>query len=168
MKRLFLIAFLVCSPVASAEQQIYVVDVQKVVSESVIGKAAKSNLESEMKKSESKLVAQKQEVEKLVQDFNKQKALLSKEALEQKAEALRRKERDAKLLMAEEQDKIRRKNSQEIDKVVAEVKAILDNLAEDQEYSMIVEKDPRLVVYVDPKYDITQKVIKALDSKTLN
>jgi outer membrane protein len=153
---------------AEEPQKIYVVDVQKVVGDSIIGKAAKNDLEKELKKSEAKILGQRQELERMKQDLSKQKALLSKEALEQKGQEFRKKQRDLELSMAEEQDKIKRKNIKAIESVVAQVREILSELAESKEYAVVVEKDPRLVVYVSPNYDITNEVIKALDKKKID
>ena len=152
---------------AQAPEGVFVVDVQKVISTSLIGKAAKSNIEAEVKKAETRLAAQRQEVERLKTDLSKQQAVLSKEALDQKSENLIRKQRDLELGMADEQDKLKRKNGEEIEKVLAEIRKILAKLSADRKYPVIIEKDPRLVVYVSPNLDLTDRVIAALDQEKL-
>lgn len=152
---------------SQAPEGVFVVDVQKVLSASLVGKAARSNIESEVKKAETRLAAQKQEVERLKSDLSKQQGVLSKEALEQKTESLKRKQRDLELGMADEQDKLKRKNAEEIEKVLAEIRKVLAKLAADRKYPVIIEKDPRLVVYVSPNLDLTDRVVAALDQEKL-
>ena len=163
------LSFIVASSSVSAEnpEGVFVVDVQKVLSASLMGKAARSNMEVEVKKSETRLAAQKQEFERLRADFAKQQAVLSKEAQEQKGESLKKKQRELELGLADEQDKLRRKNGDEIEKVLVEIRKILAQMANDKKYPVIIEKDPRLVVYVSPNLDLTEKVVAALDEQKL-
>lgn len=165
---LFLLAFnFVELDRAEAAEGVYVVDVQKVLSASVLGKAARSNMEAEVKKSESRLAAQRQEFDRLKTDLGKQQAVLSKEALEQKSAGLKKKQRELELGLADEQDKLRRKNGEEIEKVLVEIRKVLSSMAEEKEYPVIIEKDPRLVVYVDPKLDLSDRVVAHLDKQKL-
>lgn len=157
------------SPMSFAQQGegVYVVDVQKVISTSIAGKAARSNMEAEVKKSESRLAARKQEVERLRSELGKQQAVLSKEALEQKSEALKKKQRELELGLADEQDKLKRKNAEEIEKVLAQIREVLAEMSEQKQYPVIIEKDPRIVVYANPSLDLTEKVISALNQRTV-
>ena len=152
---------------AASPEGVYVVDVQKVLSTSLLGKAARSNMDAEVKKAETRLAAQKQEVERLKADLSKQQAVLSKEALGQKSESLKKKQRDLELGLADEQDKLKRKNGQEIEKVLTEIRKVLAQIAKEKEYPVIIEKDPRLVVYVSPELDLTDKVVAVLDEEKI-
>ena len=152
---------------AATPEGVYVVDVQKVLSASLMGKAARSNMDAEVKKAETRLAAQKQEVERLKTDLSKQQAVLSKEALDQKSGSLKKKQRDLELGLADEQDKLKRKNGQEIEKVLVEIRRVLAQIAKDKEYPVIIEKDPRLVVYVSPELDLTDKVVAVLDEEKI-
>jgi outer membrane protein len=169
-KLLTALIFTVLVPVSAwaAAEGVYVVDVQKVISTSLAGKAARSNMEAEMKKSEARLMAGKQELERLKEELSKQQAVLSKDALEQKKENLKKKQRDLELSAADEQDKLRRKNNEEIEKVLVEIKKTISDLSDRDNYPVIIEKDPRLVVYANPKLDLTDRVISALDQQTMN
>lgn len=166
---LSLLMAVVCTPRLSfgQAQGVFVVDVQKVLSNSLAGKAARSNVEAEVKKSEARLAGQRQEVERLRADLGKQQAVLSKEALEQKSQVLKKKQRELELGLADEQDKLRRKNGEEIEKVLVEIRAVLAKFSEEKKYPVIIEKDSRLVVYVNPELDLTDKVIAALDQHTM-
>lgn len=152
---------------SAAPEGVYVVDVQKVLSTSLLGKAAKSNMDAEVKKAETRLAAQKQEVDRIRTDLAKQQGVLSKEAMDQKSGSLKKKQRELELGMADEQDKLKRKNGEEIEKVLKEIRKILAQIAKDKEYPVIIEKDPRLVVYVSPDLDLTDKVVAVLDEEKL-
>lgn len=78
---------------ASAESlKIGVVDTQRVLNESVLGKASKSNLEAQIKKGQAKLTAMKSELEKEQAGLQKQSGVLSASALEARKEALGKKQ----------------------------------------------------------------------------
>src|SRR5687767_5186068 len=80
------------SPAAADDSPIYVVNLQKILNDSVIGKAARNNLEAEVKKREAQLEKMKAEVEALQQSLRKQSSVLSKEALKSKAQDLEKKQ----------------------------------------------------------------------------
>lgn len=155
-------------PVAAAESasdQIYVVDMQRVINESVIGKAARSNLESDAKKGQGKLEKLKQEVMGLRQSLEKQGSLLSSEAMQGKAESLGKKERELGRALQDQREELARKNNQEIKKVVDEIDKVVRELAKKKGYRFIIERDQQFVVYAEKDLDLTDEVISILDDK---
>lgn len=146
---------------------IYVVDVQRVINDSIIGKAARTNVETELKKREAQLGASRSEYERLKADVEKQKSVLSGAALDAKKELVRKKEIELTREVQDQRQELERKNEREISRVVDEVRQTIKDLADQKQYSFIVEKDVSLVVYADPRLDVTDQVIKMLDSKKL-
>ena len=73
---------------ASQETEIYVVDIQRVINESIEGRAARNNIETEIKKSEVRLAKMKSDLEKNKAELSKQAALLSPAAMEEKNKAV--------------------------------------------------------------------------------
>ncbi|RIL11738.1 MAG: hypothetical protein DCC75_01775 [Proteobacteria bacterium] len=150
---------------AESPKPIYVVDMQRVIDQSIIGKAARNNMEDELRKSRSKLEAAKQELERLKADYGKQASVLSQDALVEKREALLKRERDFERAIQDQREVMSRKNASEIGRVVEEVRKIIGELAEDGEHPLIIEKDPRVVVYVAEEFDLTDKIVKIVDEK---
>ena len=73
---------------------LYFVDMQRAIDKSIVGKAAKSDMEVEITKRQSALAQQKTEVDKLKADLDKQASLLAPDALAQKRDVIDKKERD--------------------------------------------------------------------------
>lgn len=144
---------------------IYVVDVQKVISDSEMGKAAKATVEAQVKKEEVNLRQMENDLKSLVADFSKQKALLSGAALEKKEEDLRKKERALKEEFEDKKNTLIRRNRTEISRVVAEVDKVIKEVAQQKGYLFVLEKDPRFVLYSDPALDATPQIIQSLNAR---
>ncbi len=153
---------------AEEDKHVAIVDVQRVVNESIIGKAARSNLEREMQKAKVKLSALQADFEKQKSDLEKQSAVLSGAALEDRREGLARKQRDVQRTYQDMQEQLARLNDKEIKAVVDEVNNIVKELAKDRSYEFVFEKDRQAVVYAAPKLDITEEVIAKLDKKKVD
>jgi outer membrane protein len=149
------------------EKAIYVVDMQRVLDESIAGKAARNNMKDEVKKRESKLLVARNELAKLSADLEKQSALLSEEALREKREQLARRERDFERQVQDQREELARKNDEEISRVVRDAQAAIADLAKKQGLPFILERGDGFVIYVKDEYDITGQVISELDKKSL-
>lgn len=161
---------LICSLASTAlaldqGKGIYVVDVQRVISDSELGKAAKATVEAQVKKEEVSLKQMENDLKGLIADFSKQKALLSGQALEKKEEELRRKERDLKQEFEDKKNNLVRRNRTEISRVVAEIDKVIKEIAQQKGYLFVLEKDPRFILYSDPALDATPQIIQALNAR---
>ncbi len=147
--------------------QIFVIDMNRVANESIIGKAARSNIEAEVRKSESKVALQRQSVEQLRADIEKQSSLLSSDALEEKREVLEKRQREVERMMQDQREELGKKHNIEMKKVVDEIDVVVKQLSERGTYPLIIEKDPRVVVFASDRTDLTAEVIRILDSKKM-
>jgi outer membrane protein len=157
------IAFQPCS--AQGRVSYAVVDTQRVINESIIGKAARSNLEAQIKKGQAKLSGSKSEFEKQRSDLERQSSILSGQALEEKREALAKKQVDLQRTVQDLQDDLARKNDAEISKVIEQISLVVKELAKAKGYTFVFERDKQLVVYSSERIDITPEVVEALDKK---
>lgn len=153
---------------AADAYRVAVVDVQRVVNESIIGKAARSNLEREMQKAKVKLSTLQADFEKQRGDLEKQSAVLSGAALEERREGLAKKQRDVQRTYQDIQEQLARLNDKEIKTVVDEVNTVVQELAKERSYEFVFERDRQAVVYAAPRLDITQEVIAKLDKKKVD
>jgi outer membrane protein len=153
---------------ALADDGLAVVDIQKVVSESIIGKAAKNNLEGEVKKAKVKLANLQSDFEKSKADLEKQAGVLSDKALNDRREGLVKKQRDAQKVFQETQQNLAKKNDEEIQKVLEEIRAVVEDVADDRDLEFVLEKDRQSVVFAADRLDITAEVIKRLDKKKVD
>lgn len=153
---------------ADAEEKVAVVDVQKVVNDSIIGKAARSNMETQIQKAKVKLGNLQAELEKGKADLQKQAGILSGSALEERKESLGKKQLEAQRAYQDMQEQLAKTNDKEIRQVISEVQKVVDELAEDKGYTFIFEKDRQAVIYANPQLDITQDVVKILDKRKID
>lgn len=149
----------------SSAQEIWVVDMQKVISESSAGQAARTVIEGEAKKREGKIRGLNAELEKNRAEFEKQSSLLAAEALQSRREALIKREREVAREIQDAQEDLQRKNNSEISKLVGQIRGIVAELAEKQKLPIVLERDERLVLFVNSQYDLTPEVIKILNAR---
>jgi outer membrane protein len=152
---------------AAACSEICVVDMQRLVSSSILGKAARSDMENEAKKRESALAARKIELDKLREEISKQAAVLSQGALEEKKTALEKRARDFEADVRAQRDELGRRNTAAVKKIVGQIDSVVKDLAAERHYKFILEKDERLVIYSGSELDITDEVLKVLDKKKI-
>lgn len=163
-----LLISLIFSGSALGAEPIYVVNMQRVINESIAGKAARTNLESEVKKKEASLTKEQEELRKIRDDIEKQKSLLSADALKEKQSAFTKRERDFQKVYQTQREEIVKKNNEAIGKIVKEIDDLIEALAKDKGYKLVIERDARFVLFVDSQYDLTQQVIDALNKKKLD
>jgi outer membrane protein len=150
--------------VASAES-IAIVDTQRILTESIVGKAARSNLEGRIKKAQAKLAQMKTDFDKERTALEKQASILSGSALEAKKEALSKKQVALQRVYQDTQEELAKANEQELLKVVKEVRSVVDELAKERKFSFVFEKDRQTVLYASDRIDISAEVVKILDKK---
>ena len=153
-------------PVAVAENSplIYVVDMDRVVNESIIGKAARANIQDEARKTEGKLALQKTELEKLRADLDAQASVLAPAALEEKREAASRRAREFERTIQDKREELAKKHNLEMKKVVDEIDRVVSSLSSSGSYPVILEKNPNVVLYAAERIDLTNQVIQAVDA----
>ncbi len=152
------------SPDAAAES-IAIVDTQRVINESISGKAARNNLETEIKKGQARLAQLKGDFEKQRGDVEKQAGILSGSALEQKREALTKKQVELQRTYQDIQEQLARDNEREIGRVVKQVRDIVEKLAAERKYDFVFERDRQAIVFHSEGIDITSEVVQLLDKQ---
>lgn len=158
---------LLCSSVIAEQSEIYLVDMQRVIDESIIGKAAKSTVEAEAKKSEMKLQVLRSEIEKLRDGVAKQSSVLSASALDERKDQLAKRERDLERTLEDQREMIGRKKDIEMSKVVEHIDKAVRALAGSGKYPVILERDPRFIIYADSRLDLTKLVVEKVDEGQL-
>jgi len=153
------------APGRAESGEIAVVDTQKIITESIIGKAAKSNMEAQVKKGQAKLAAMKVDFDKQRGELEKQASILSSSALQSRREELEKKQVELQKEYQEIQGKLAKANEKEIEKVVSQINEVVDDLVEERGYKFVFERDRQTVLYVSEKIDITEEVRKTLDKK---
>lgn len=150
---------------ATEDKPVFVVDIQKVIDQSRAGKLARSKIEEEAKLREAKIIELKGELQSVRADLEKQKSLLSPEALSEKEGLARKKEKEIARTFQDQDEELSRKNNVEIERIVRRIDRAVAALVKGDKYSLVLEKEASLVVYSDPKFEMTDKIIAQLDSE---
>lgn len=161
---LFLL-FLSASPMLAAEasMKIGIVDLFKAVNESEQGKKAKAELEAMIKSKQEALEGKGKAIEKLRSELDKQGSVLSAEAKKSKDDEFERLTREYQRTVADSQNEVRKKEGELTGRIVRDLREVITTLAQDEKYTIIMEKAEGLVLFADPSLDITSTVIKKFD-----
>jgi outer membrane protein len=114
------------------------------------------------------LAGLKSEFEKQKSELEKQSAILSGSALEQRKEALGKKQVDFQRAYQDMQQELAKANDKEIGKVIKQVNEVVKDLADTRGYAFVFEKDRQSVLFASGRIDITDEVISALDKKKVD
>lgn len=153
------------SPLAASAESIALVDTQLILNQSIVGKAARSNLEGRIKKAQAKLTQMKSDFDKQRTELEKQASILSGSALESKKEALNKKQVELQRAYQDTQEQLAKANEQELSKVVKEIRSVVDELAKERKFTFVFEKDRQTILYASDRIDISAEVVKILDKK---
>lgn len=140
--------------------KIGIIDLAKALNESEAGKKAKTDLESLIKAKQSIIEEKAKKVESLKGELEKQAALISAEAKKAKEEELERALRDYQRTVSDAQSEVQKKEGELTNEILKELRNIINSFAQEEGYSLVLEKAEGLVLYSSTNLDITDKVIK--------
>jgi outer membrane protein len=144
------------SAVAQAQEfRVGFVNTDRIFREANMAKSAQAKLETEFAKRERDLVAQG-ETEK----FEKDAPTLSEGQRTSRQRVLVEQDRDFQRKRREFQEDLNNRKNEELQGVLERANRIVKQVAEAEKYDVILQE----AVYFNPKHDITDRVIKALDA----
>jgi outer membrane protein len=155
--------------------RIAVVDMQRVLSESRLGKEflkkseeLQSGFQAEMDKRQADVEKLNEELKAMQQDLQKQASVLSAEAVEEKQMALRRKERDAQATVFDYQQEMQRKENalkRELAKrqneIGEQLRPHIEGVYRERQLDILVDR--AAVAYLSDAFDISREVIRRAD-----
>lgn len=156
-------------PPAYAEDVVHskfaVIDIQRALTQSQTGKNAQQRLEKEVKEKQDAISADRAKLDKSKADLVKQASLLSEDALVDRSDALEREGQALGQKVQQTRKRLEELNMKEIGQLVTRIQAIADRIGREQKIPIILERDPKAVVYASSDMDITDRVISELDMK---
>jgi outer membrane protein len=148
------------------ELKIGIVNIYKAVNESEQGKKAKTELESIIKSKQSSLESKGRRIEQLRSEIERQGDVLSAEAKKNKADEYERLTREYQRNAADSQNEVRKKEAELTGRIIKSIRTVVLAIAEEEKYTIILERADGVVLFVDPGLDITNVVISRLDSSS--
>jgi len=141
-------------------QKIGVIDLQKIIDKSNVGKRSSVEIKSQGKKMEQILKKKGAEIEELRKTVDQKSLVMSNEAREAKEQDLRVKINDLKSLQRRYQDVLRDLNINLSKQITKDVFEIVEGIGKRAGYSLIIDRRAGGVVYAPNAIDITDKVIE--------
>lgn len=146
-------------------QKIAYVRLQQALNDVEEGKRAKAAIESELKTKEKKLESLKLELKTMREDLEKQKTVLSKEALEQKATEMQTKFMDLQKQAVAFEQELKTREAESVGKILASLKTVVVEVSKTKGFDLVFENSADTLIYGKEAVDITSDVIKAYNSK---
>jgi outer membrane protein len=153
-------ALLVSTQVQAQEARIGFVSTDRIFKEASTAKAAQVKLEQEFSKREKDLVEQGTTLKSLADKFEREAPTLAEAQRVTRQRQLVDQDREFQRKRREFQEDLNARKNEELQQVLERANKVVKQVAEAEKYDLILQE----AVYVNPKLDITDKVIKVLNS----
>lgn len=148
---------------AAAETKIGVIDFQRVLRESVGGKAAKAEIERRGEAIEASLKQQRDDLEKLKTKLEAEARVMSEDRRDREERDFRIKVNDFKSIQKKKAKEFKDFEGEVIQKVQKEVFELVEQIGEKNGFTLIVEKG--LILYNSDTVDVTDQLITLYNAK---
>ena len=123
-------------------------------------KAAQSKLEQEFSRREKELTDMGNSLKSLSDKFEREAPTLSESQRQQRQKQLIDQDREFQRKRREYQEDLNARKNEELQQVLERANRVVKQVAEQEKYDLVLQE----AVYVNPKHDITDKVIRALNA----
>ena len=152
---------LVCVPSHAQETfRVGFVNPDRVLREAQPAKAAQAKLEAEFSKREKDLAGQGDALKSASEKFEREAPTLSEAQRVSRQRTLVDQDRDFQRKRREFQEDLNARKNEELQQVYERANRVVKQVAEAEKYDAILQE----AIYINPKHDITDKVIKALNA----
>jgi outer membrane protein len=142
------------------EFRIGFVSTERVFKEASTAKAAQAKLEQEFSRREKDLADMGAGLKTLAEKFEREAPTLSDSQRTSRQKQLVEQDREFQRKRREFQEDLNARKNEELQQVLERANKVVRQVAEAEKYDLILQE----AVYVNPKHDITDKVIKALNA----
>ena len=151
---------LVSAPVQAQEFRIGFVNTDRIFKEASTAKAAQAKLEQEFSRREKELIDQGAALKTMADKFEREAPTLPEGQRASRQKQLVDQDRDFQRKRREFQEDLNARKNEELQQVLERANKVVKQVAEAEKYDLVLQE----AVYVNPKHDITDKVIKVLNS----
>ncbi|RZL68118.1 MAG: OmpH family outer membrane protein [Variovorax sp.] len=155
-------AFALLSTPAQAQETFRVgfVNPDRVLREAQPAKAAQAKLEAEFSKREKDLTGQGEALKSASEKFEREAPSLTEAQRAVRQRTLVDQDRDFQRKRREFQEDLNARKNEELQQVYERANRVVKQVAESEKYDAILQE----AIYINPKHDITDKVIRALNA----
>ena len=144
----------------SQEFKVGVVNLDRIFREANSAKNAQTKLEQEFSKREKEINDAAAQLKTASDKFEREAPTLAESQRTTRQKQLVDQDRDFQRKRREFQEDLNARKNEELQQVIERANKVVKTLAEAEKYDLILQE----AVYVNPKHDITEKVLKALNA----
>ncbi len=157
-----MLAGLLSTGMASAQQKVAVVDVQRAVASTEDGLRAQATLKKLFDSRQQELNKKQTEMQRQREDIDKQAKVLSKEALQKRVDDWQKQMLELQAVFVEYNKELEKKQKELTDPVFEKVMAIIKRIATSENIDLVVDK--ATVAYVRGDLDLTDRCVQMYNS----
>ncbi|MEA3465291.1 MAG: OmpH family outer membrane protein [Thermodesulfobacteriota bacterium] len=158
-----LMIFCLGSVAGAADLKIGFVDLQKALSLSAAGQAAKAKMDNELQSVQAEVLKRQGDLTALQESLKKQLALLSVEAKQEKEREFQQQVKDYQRFTKDQKEAMRSKEMMFTKQILRDLSAQVMILSKDKGVAMMFEKGQ--LVYAVDSIDFTDELINAYDAE---
>ena len=151
---------LAAAPAMAQEARIAAVNSERILRDSVPAKQAQVKLEQEFSKRDRDLQDMAQKIKGIADKLDKDTAVLADADRQRRQREVADLDREFQRKQREFREDLNQHRNEELAQVLERANRVIRQLAEQRKYDLIVQE----AVYVNPRIDITDDVMKALNS----
>ncbi|MBB1073774.1 OmpH family outer membrane protein [Rhodoferax sp. 4810] len=136
------------------------VNLERVLKESAPAKTSQGKLEKEFSTRQKDLAAQESGFKTAVTKFQTDAPVLAEAKRVEQQKKLMEQERELQRVSRTFQEELNKRKSEELQKLIASTNKIVKQLAATEKLDLVLQN----AVFVDPKNDLTDRVLKMLES----
>jgi outer membrane protein len=155
-----LLTLVVSSGVHAQEFRVGFVNTDRIFREANTAKQAQTKLEQEFAKREKELVDMGNNLKNASEKLERDAPTLSETQRNQRQRTLSEQDRDFQRKRREFQEDLNARKNEELQQVLERANKVVRQISENEKYDLILQE----AVYVNPKHDITDKVIRAINT----
>ncbi len=159
---LVLSAVACCVPVQAQDFKAGFVNTDRIFREANSAKAAQAKLEQEFSRREKDIIELGNSIKAMSEKYERDAPTLSESQRVSRQKQLVEQDRDLQRKRREFQEDLNARKNEELQQVLERANRVVKQVAESEKYDAIFQE----AVYINPKHDITDKVIKALNAGT--
>ena len=160
--RVFALALLLVSPwAAHAQAKVGFVNTERILRDAVPAQRAQKKIESEFQKRDQELGRMAEQLKKMQDEMERSSVTLSDSQRRARERDFSELNREFQRKQREFREDLNQRRNEELARVVEQANRVIRAIAAQEEFDVVLQD----AVYANPRIDITEKVIKALEDK---
>jgi outer membrane protein len=149
----------------AADLRIAYIDIQRAINECNAGKEAKKLITKDLEKVQRSNADKQKELQTMKETLDKQAPMLTPDARTAKEKEFQGRVRDYQRWVDDSQNEMNQKRIEMERNISNALVKVIQKLGADEGYTLILEKNENIVLFVSKTIDITDRAIKAFDAQ---